>query len=62
MNDNEWIERVGELRQMVDDVWTPGLTADDVTYYINEWGITDEDEQRVIRNEFDRHDEAQQPQ
>jgi hypothetical protein len=54
LTDNEWVKRVNEIRQMVSDVDTAPITAEDVEFYISQFGLENYNEVEFAREEFAR--------
>jgi hypothetical protein len=55
LTDNQWVKRVNEIRQMVSNVSVAPDSKEDIAYYISqEFELTDPDEIRVAKQEFER--------
>lgn len=55
--DNQWVARVGELRQFVSDVNDAPQSAEDVTWYIDQLAEAeelDDNDRAFLRSEFAR--------
>lgn len=55
LTDNAWIERVGQLRQMVDDMNPAPTTPEEIEWWLTEgWQDLDADDVTVLRREIER--------
>ena len=54
LTDNAWVKRVEEIRQMVADVPEAPVTAADIDFYIEQFGLQFDDEKAFAFQEFVR--------